>query len=358
MYKSLSYLFIAVIALYSCSKNNNPSPGSNPINETETGWLVPVDQLLISQLPPDRIQSIDSPHFETLDNDNLQNNEVVYVYRWENTVKVYTQRIIWGHEIVNDQIGNHHFAITYCPLTGSAVAWNREINGEVTEFGVSGHLFNENLIPYDRNSLSFWSQMLLLSIKGNHGGDDLESEMLLTTIGTTVKKAFPDALVLIDSSGHVCNDSICVNSNHTYVKDNPGNNNKNIAVSDFFGIINVGVVNGGDGALLFNYDLFDDSITVYNTYYRNSKVVIAGSKALEFIIAFKDNTGVPNNQFSPVQDALPIIMKDINGNHYDLTGLIISGPSVGHRLPSPKAYSAHSFAWESFFGGNTSIFEK
>lgn len=358
MYKPLTYLLMIGILLSGCSKDKIPQPSSNPNNETETGWLVPVDQLLISQQPPDRIQSIDSPHFETLDNENIQNNEVVYVYRWENTVKVYTQNILWGHEIVNDQIGNHHFAISYCPITGSALAWNREINGEVTEFGVSGHLFNENLIPYDRNSLSFWSQMLLLSIKGDHGGDDLISNMLLTTTGATIKKAFPDALVLVDTSGHVCNDSICVNPNHSYEQGGQGNNNKDITGGDFFGIINVGVVNGGNGALLFNYDVFDDSIKVYNTYFRNSKVIIVGSEALEFIIAFNDNTGNPNIQFYPVQEALPVIMKDNYGNRYDITGLIISGPSAGGRLSSPKAYLAHSFAWESFFGGNTSIFEK
>jgi hypothetical protein len=293
-----------------------------------------------------------------LDNDNIENNETVYVYRWENTIKVYSQRILWGHEIVNDQIGNHHFAITYCPITGSAVAWNREINGEVTEFGVSGHLYNENLIPYDRNSSSYWSQMLLQSIKGDHGGDELESNMLLSTTGATVKKAFPNALVLVDTTGHICNDSICINPNHNYDTGNPDNHNKDIATSDYFGIINVGVVNGGNGALLFKYDNFSDSIDVYNTYFRNSKVIIAGSKSLEFIIAFKDDTGNPNIQFYPVQEALPVIMKDNNGNRYDLTGLVISGPSAGNRLPSPKAYSAHGFAWESFFGGNTIMFEE
>ncbi len=352
------YLLLAGILLYGCSKNEIPSSSGGQSNETTSGWLVPLDNLVISLLPADRIQSIDTPHFETISNENISNNETVYVYRWENMVKVYTESILGGHEIVNDQIDDHYFAITYCPLTGSALAWNREINGEVTEFGVSGHLYNENLIPYDRNSLSFWSQMMLQSIKGNMGGDVLESEMLLATIGRTVKSAFPDALVLVDTSGHVCNDSICISSNHGYDETSSGNNNRDISSTDLFGIINVGVVNGGNGALLFNYNLFDDPIKVYNTYFRNSRVVIAGSKSLEFIIAFKDDTGLPNNQFSPVQNALPIIMQDTNGNHYDLTGLIISGPHVGHRLPSPKAYVATSFAWESFFGGSTTVFEE
>ena len=187
MYKSLTYLLTAGILFTSCTKENIPPQSNGSNNEIETGWLVPVNQLLISQLPADRIQSIDAPYFLTLGNVNLNSNETVYVYRYGDTVKVYPERILGGHEIVNDRIGNHHFAITYCPLTGSAVAWNREINEDVTEFGVSGHLFNENLIPYDRNSQSYWSQMRLEGIKGNHGGDELESGLLLSTTVATIR---------------------------------------------------------------------------------------------------------------------------------------------------------------------------
>ena len=74
-----------------------------------------------------------------------------------------------------------------------------------------------------------------------------------------------------------------------------------------------------------------------------------GSKSLQFIVAFKDNSGDPNIQYSPVQNALPVVFEDSHGNRYDITGLIVSGPSVGKRLPAPISYSAHSFAWTLFF---------
>ncbi len=214
MYKSLTYLLIAGVLFASCAKENIPPKTNGSINEIEKGWLVPLNQLLISQLPPDRIQSIDSPHFQTLDDIYLNANEAMYVYRYGDTVKIYTQKVLGGHEIVNDKIGNHHYAITYCPLTGSAIAWNRDIDGEVTEFGVSGHLYNENLIPYDRNDQSFWSQMRLQGIKGSHGGSDLESSLLLLTVGATIRKSFPNALILVDTSGNNCSDSIARPGGH------------------------------------------------------------------------------------------------------------------------------------------------
>ncbi len=356
MNKSLAYLLMCVILISGCSKEDIQRQSSGPVNEMETGWSVPLEQLLISQLPADRIQSIDSPHFETLHNSNLSSNEVVYVYRHGNTVKIYPQRILGGHEIVNDNIGNHYFAITYCPLTGSAVAWNREINGEVTEFGVSGHLFNENLIPYDRNGNSFWSQMQLQAIKGTYDGDKLESGLLLSTNGYTIKRSFPDALLLVDSTGHNC-DSICIPFKQGDNEGEPGGNTVVLPGGDFFGIVNSGIINGGDGALLANYETFNDSITVYKTNFRNSNIILVGSKVLQFIIAFKDKTGDPDIQFSPVQNALPVILKDNIGNSYDITGLIVSGPSAGDRLTSPDSYTAHSFAWELFFGSNIILFK-
>ena len=356
MNKSLTYLLLVTILISSCTKENIPPQSYGSYNELETGWLVPIDQLLISQLPADRIHSIDAPFFLTMNNVNLNSNETVYVYRYGDTIKVYPERILGGHEIVNDRIGNHHFAITYCPLTGSAVAWNRKINGEVTEFGVSGHLFNENLIPYDRNSQSYWSQMRLESIKGVHGGDRLKSGLLLSTTAGTISNSFPNALVLIDTAGN-CNDSICIPLKQGDNEGEPGGNTVVLPGGDFFGIVNSGIINGGNGALLLNYESFNDGITVYNTYFRNSKIIIVGSKALQFIVAFIDKTGDPKNQFTPVQNALPVIMKDNIGNYYDITGLIVSGPSEGDRLSSPDSYSAHSFAWELFFGSNIELFE-
>jgi len=356
MFKSLTFLFLAGIVFISCSKENIPPQINTSNNQDNMGWLVPVDELLISQLSPDRIQSIDAPYFQSLDNYYLNANEIMYAYRYGDTVKIYTQKVLGGHEIVNDRIGSHHFAITYCPLTGSAIAWNREIDGEVTEFGVSGHLFNENLIPYDRNGLSYWSQMRLQGIKGNNGGSDLESGLLLSTTGATIRKSFPNAMILVDTSGHECNDSICGGLKQGDDFGDPGNNTI-LPSGDYFGIINIGVTNGGEAALLFNYDSFEDSIKIHHTNFSNSNIIVAGSKLLQFMVAFEDNTGYPDIQFYPLQNALPVIMADNKGNSYDITGLIVTGPLKGNRLPSPTSYSAHSFAWESFFGGHIELYE-
>ncbi len=351
-------LYLAVIFISGCSKQNTRFQSNSGNSQSGDGWTVPLNQLLISQLPADRIKSIDNPYFQTISKNNLNVNEKVYVYRYGDTVKIYPESILGGHEIVNDRIGNHYYAVTYCPLTGSAIAWNRDINDKVSEFGVSGHLYNENLIPYDRNGKSYWSQMILQSIKGNSAGEDLESETLLLALGATVAKSFPKALVLVDTSENICNDSICIPLKQSKNQGDPVDNNVVIPNGDFFGFVNTNITVGGKAAMLFNYDMFADSVSTYNTNFSNLKVIVVGSKTLQFIVGFIDDTGNPESVFSPVQNSLPIILSDNFGNKYDITGLVVDGPLKGKRLGSSTSYTAHGFAWASFFGSGIKIFEK
>jgi hypothetical protein len=186
----------------------------------------------------------------------------------------------------------------------------------------------------------------LQGIKGRYADDKLESGFLLTTSGATLKQSFPDAVVLVDALEHQC-DSVC--------RELKSGNE--LLGGDYFGVVNVGLIKDPE-ALLFSYDDFDNHITVYQTFFRGSKIIVVGSKTLQFIVAFIDNTGNPGIQFFPVQNQLPTIMEDSHGNRYDLTGLVVSGQVEGTRLPSPEGYFARSFAWELFFGDNTEMFEK
>lgn len=357
MVKKLTCLFFVIVLVVGCSKDESQINIQSQISKLESGWLVPLDQLLISQLPADRIKSIDSPHFVPLIQGNINPNEKVYAYRYGNTVKIYPERILGGHEIVNDYIDDHYYAITYCPLTGSAVAWNRKINGEISEFGVSGHLFNENLIPYDRNGNTYWSQMLISGIKGMNGGDELESGQLISTNGESIKAAFPSALILVDTSGNICTDSICIPLKQGSNEGEPGDSEIDLPSGDYFGLVNIGVANGGEHALLFTYSNFNSSTTIIKTSFGNSKIIVIGSNDMQFIIAFIYNSSIPEIDFIPSQNNLPVLFSDNKGNQYDMSGFIISGPDTGDRLISPVAYSAHSFAWESFFGNNIEVYK-
>ncbi len=82
--------------------------------------------------------------------------------------------VLWTHEIVNLNIGDLQLAVTYCPLTGSALVFDRS-NAGGAEFGVSGLLYFSNLMMFDRSGEdSLWPQMLGEARCGSRSGVRLE----------------------------------------------------------------------------------------------------------------------------------------------------------------------------------------
>ena len=61
-----------------------------------------------------RYLAIDQPFFQTIDHTNLKAEEIVFVYRHGETVKIYPQRILWDHEIVNDHIDDRYRHLGNC----------------------------------------------------------------------------------------------------------------------------------------------------------------------------------------------------------------------------------------------------
>ncbi len=78
--------------------------------------------------------------------------------------RAYPIRVMDQHEIVNDIIGGVAVAVTYCPLCGSGVTFVRtvSINNEqrVLEFTASGFLYKHDLVMYDPQTHTLWTQIL------------------------------------------------------------------------------------------------------------------------------------------------------------------------------------------------------
>ncbi len=89
--------------------------------------------------------------------------------------RAYPLRVLNCHEIVNDTLGGVHIAVTYNPPCDSVVVVGREVDGEILEFGVSGLLYNSNLLMFDRrpnaDGESLWSQLQARAIAGPAAAD-------------------------------------------------------------------------------------------------------------------------------------------------------------------------------------------
>lgn len=151
--------------------------------------------------PVDGIPSIDEPRFVSATEARLDPGEPVIGFHWNGEARAYPQRIVVYHEIVNDRVGGLNVAVTYCPLTATAQAFNRG----TSTLGVSGQLLNSNLVLYDRDSGSFFSQLAATGLTGVHRGATLDEVQAVWTTWERWEAAHPETRVLSDRTGHLRN---------------------------------------------------------------------------------------------------------------------------------------------------------
>lgn len=166
-------------------------------------YLVDPSKIISGGPPQDGIPSIDNPQFVSVReaDEFIADNELVLALVYKGEERVYPLQIMTWHEIVNDTIAGDPILITYCPLCGSGIAYERTLNGEVVEFGTSGKLYNSNLVMYDRKTNTYWSQIEGRAIVGELTGTKLTPISVDTVVWREWKVAHPNSLVLSQETG-------------------------------------------------------------------------------------------------------------------------------------------------------------
>lgn len=144
-------------------------------------------------LPKDAIPSIDHPRFDR-EHRGPEDDEVVVVEG--DPARAYPLRILDFHEIVNDEVDGEPLAVTWCPLCGSAVVYERTVEGRTLTFGVSGKLADDDLVMYDRETGSEWKQSLGRCIAGELEGEHLTIRPAAIVPCERFARVHPDGLVL------------------------------------------------------------------------------------------------------------------------------------------------------------------
>jgi len=335
------------------------SGGSETKRDTLTGqWRIPKERVFDGGPGKDGIPSIDEPNFlDATQADYLSDNDLVLGIKIGDQVRAYPHPVMNWHEIVNDSFEDSHIAITYCPLTGTGIGWDRQILGKVTTFGVSGLLYNSNLIPYDRQTESNWSQMLNKGVHGTMIDSKARTYTLLETNWATWKKMYPDSRVLSTNTGFKRN-----------YQHNPYGNYKEkpnllfpVEPLDerlFSKERVLGIIRDGQ-AKTYRFKNFSDSTTIIGDTFLGKEFIIAGSQKQNLLVAFENRTLESNEtdlQFAPVQDALPVIMKDSEGSLWNVFGEAVTGPNEGKKLKKAKSIIGFWFAWGAFYP-NPAIYE-
>jgi len=177
------------------------------VAETVNGFdlsnsIVPQSEIFSGGPPRDGIPALTDPKFISVAKaDWLKSDSRILGVYINGIAKAYPLQIMNWHEIVNDTFGKKHALITYCPLCYSGIAFDPVIGGDRHLFGVSGLLYNSDVLLFDRKTSSLWSQIMSRAITGNYVNQKLK---LIPTENTTWldwRSKHPDTLVLSRNTG-------------------------------------------------------------------------------------------------------------------------------------------------------------
>ncbi len=165
--------------------------------------IIPVDQIKSGGPPRDGIPAIFYPQFASVADYSFfsEDQRVLGVY-YNGVAKAYPIGILNWHEIVNDVFDKQPVVITYCPLCGSGMAFDADFDGRRATFSVSGLLYNSDMLLYDRQSESLWSQIKSQAISGPYVGKKLK---MIVTENTTLgawKVKYPASQILTIETGY------------------------------------------------------------------------------------------------------------------------------------------------------------
>ena len=154
--------------------------------------------------PKDGIPAITDPDMESIDAAAawLSERAPVIAVELDGQARAYPQAVLMWHEIANDEIAGLPIAVTFCPLCNSSITFDRRVDGEVLEFGVSGLLRNSDMVMFDRQSDSWWQQLTGEGLVGDYAGallDYVPSQVI--SFGSFAER-HPDGLVMSRNTGY------------------------------------------------------------------------------------------------------------------------------------------------------------
>ncbi|MEM7382250.1 MAG: DUF3179 domain-containing protein, partial [Bacteroidota bacterium] len=151
----------------------------------------------------DGIPALTDPEFTTAKTDKwLEEDDRVVGVSLNGVSKAYPIRILNYHEIINDDFDGLRVAITYSPLCGSVMVYQTEERTQEWELAVSGLVYNNNALYFDRETESLWSQVLGRAVAGPAAGAQLQLLPATLTTWSEWQERHPKTLLLAENTGH------------------------------------------------------------------------------------------------------------------------------------------------------------
>jgi hypothetical protein len=314
--------------------------------------LIPSDRIVSGGPGKDGIPALTSPDVvpASVADAFLMPDALVLGVTVNGESRAYPHNVLWWHEIVNDVVGGRPLTVSFCPLTGSGMVWDADDPSGSQSFGVSGLLFDNNLILYDRGTDSLWSQMRVEGICGALSGTRPALLPVVQSTWAAWKSLHPDTTVVSFDTGHRRDYTRYPYGSYDQIGDdqllfpNSVVDRRRPLKEVVLGLVHDGVTRAYPYGALGGRSVVNDVLA-------DRPVVVVFDAGARMALAFDRRLGEQTLSFvlEASAGAFPFAIRDIEtGSVWDLTGTAVAGPLTGTRLPQVATFSAMWFAWAAF----------
>jgi hypothetical protein len=349
----LGALLVATLAGTACEDTAVTDPAVN----FDLQCSIPTDDLFTGARR-DAIPALTNPELQLHSTFGISDTDRVLGVVIGEAARAYPLRILWSHEIVNDTLGGEPVLVSYCPLTGSGLAFDPVIDGELRDFGVSGLLYENNLVMYDRQTQSLWNQLLLGAQCGPERGQRLQSIPVVETTLAHWQQLYPQTTVVTINTGYPWSYQV-----YPYGDYDEEDNSLTLFPSSEYSRsrppkeLVLGVSAGGIHAAYPFGTLADrGNLVTVNDELGSADVLVIYEGASRTARAFDRIVDEQLLTFSVADTSGQILTDAETGSRWDLKGNAVSGPLAGTSLaPIAKSYTLFWFAW-SVYHPNSVLF--
>ena len=304
------------------------------------------DNQLHVVLPKDAIRAIDRPEFEPVNKANrvMASEELVIGLVGEREQRAYSTWQLDRHEIVNDVFEGRPIAVTWCPLCGTGVVYDRRVGSRTLTFGVSGMLFRDALVMFDRETDTLWTHVDGQAIKGPLAGRTLVPVAAVHATWEQWKTLYPDSVVLQKRGKFRSTyDSYNRSSKKLGIF---GRRNEDTRLPGKERILGIRV---DDAVMVFPLGEVREARVVHAQVGPLPVVLVAPERDLP-VVAYDRRVSDRALTFT-LADTMPATVRDVEtGTGWQLSdGLAVEGPLEGAQLVRVVAHPAFWFGWQGYF---------
>lgn len=364
--------FWGLLTLTACGGDSG-NPG-NATNDS-SAWNIPSDQIIGGGVAKDAIPSLFNPGTISASQANyLTDNDLVIGIVVGDQPRAYPWTILDWHEVVNEDFSDQlvsqtgsastRLTISLCPLTGTGIVFDGNNAGRSLTFGVSGLLFNNNLIMFDRQTDSHWPQMRLQSDEGTLRNTKQKVYPSIETTWGTWKKLHPNTVILSTNTGFdrpynrpgsAYPGYSSLNSQPLFQNSVSFRDNRLPTKQRVHGVIMDGVgSNPGDYTTKVYVIKPENDAQIINDTIAGTPVLVINDGTKNFAVSYSSNLNGQTLTFTRTNptESFPYTLTDSETQStWNVLGEAIAGPLSGEKLEKTLSYNAYWFAWGTFFVG-------